>query len=208
MQYSRPSSQSESCEDSSMEMQPMDHEAMRSNTKDNDASSVSASESCHSSGGRSKTDDPRQGVCNKDITGVNINKGTDPNYLCQWTCVDGSSVQFGTASQSKFECTGDNEINLLPGQTYADCLVSCKATNANDGDCTKACNYVAAGALDAGQARCLQDGTGVVTSTGYGAQPKELNSLSAGDIVGIIVGISLYCCCCVCGPLMQKKRQS
>jgi len=191
-QSCRPSSQSESSETSSVEMNPMDPAHIEGNSKDADANSVSASEVSHSQHGRSKAD--VEEVCNSGLTGVS--PSADTSFLCQWVCNSGN-LTFMTASTSQFVCQGEDtvDIPLLPGENELDCRKACAAGGCTE-KCAEHCSYLASAAMDAGQAVCVANGE--PTSTGYALPPLEKRGLSPGVVVLVILLFICNCCCVLC----------
>jgi len=196
-QSSRPSSQSDSYEDSSQEdVMPMDPARIRSDSKDDTASSISQCEIGHSQAGRSKGNDDY--ACNTRLEGVT--KVESKDFICQWTCESGGTVVFGGPSSSKFVCKEDAdetmEIALSTGQNRDDCLTACNAKGCAD-DCPAKCDYLISAALDLGYARCTYTNPFRTSNV----LPLEKIDMTTGETVGLIFWIILMviCCCCTGG---------
>lgn len=200
-QCSRPSSQSDSFEDSSqMDILPMDRARMRSDSKDGDASSISVSEIGHSQAARSKGDNGN--ACNVLIEGASHGERND--FICQWTCSAGE-VAFATASTSTFVCKDDSsetlDITLSAGNTLQSCLDNCASAGCST-DCTKKCDYLKSSAMNAGLAFCTDD-FGNVTSS---IKSLEKTDMAATEVVGLVFWIVLCCCCQVMSACAQRKK--
>eukprot|EP00930_Biecheleria_cincta_P100002 TRINITY_DN9160_c0_g1_i1.p1 TRINITY_DN9160_c0_g1~~TRINITY_DN9160_c0_g1_i1.p1 ORF type:complete len:573 (-),score=72.01 TRINITY_DN9160_c0_g1_i1:183-1901(-) len=207
-QCSRPSCQWSSYEDSSQhDILPMDRARVSSDSKDADASSVSACECGHSQAASSKGDNGNQ--CNTLIEGATAEKRN--NFICQWTCsAVGSEVTFVTASASTFQCKDDGDatldISLNAGDTFQNCLDNCASAGCST-DCTKKCDYLKSAAMDAGLAYCT-DSFGFVTSFVTSSfKSLQKTEIAATEVVGLIFWIIL-CCCCQAASASLSRRGS
>eukprot|EP00930_Biecheleria_cincta_P099827 TRINITY_DN91439_c0_g1_i1.p1 TRINITY_DN91439_c0_g1~~TRINITY_DN91439_c0_g1_i1.p1 ORF type:complete len:1272 (-),score=195.70 TRINITY_DN91439_c0_g1_i1:185-3748(-) len=193
-----PWSQSRGSEACSEEAQVMDPERVRSDSKAEDACSISASELSHSQAGRSKVDLDR--TCNVRLEGAKLD---NVDFLCQWTCNSGL-VSIDEPSSSTFQCfTRHGDISLDVGATETDCLEICSSGCRED--CPAKCAYLASSALDAGKGTC-RNGT-LATSNFH---PQEMTPVGVGEVFLVIAWIILFSACsiapCVVAGSYAKRR--
>eukprot|EP00930_Biecheleria_cincta_P018024 TRINITY_DN14169_c0_g1_i1.p1 TRINITY_DN14169_c0_g1~~TRINITY_DN14169_c0_g1_i1.p1 ORF type:complete len:514 (+),score=105.23 TRINITY_DN14169_c0_g1_i1:124-1665(+) len=172
---------------------PMDAARIRSDSKEDDASSASRCEMSHSQAGRSKGSD--ENVCNTSLH--NVTQGAD--FLCQWTCSAGVAA-VSAPSESTYLCIEDPfDIILSSGANYHECIQSCQTNCTDSSSCADHCKRLLSAAIDAGYGTC--DGRDI-------SLPVEKTAMQAGEIVGIIVVVlAQCCCCCVCCCVVNSRSR-